>query len=415
MDYYIKVAKVCRGELEIQDGVLEDILPDILVEDLTPGHNWVYSTKDEIPACLDDDIITTSTSLREILWTIGNGEWVSAISLKTLKDKYGVAVDYIVNTIRETYGTEDVFLLIVEGSRFLEDVGNFIYKYNKEFADLRGKVNVKENFGFVDFQPNILFDCSPSQYINNYINIMYRSTIQSLQPLFKNFVYHGDENFFEAKKEESPLMSVKVKGNFKSIYKQVEEAVKGAFPNFMMYESSNVADDIAYLIDRVYKYYVTPFNPEDSVATISVKDGRVTIQYKEFNDYTVLGNINNLEKGVSDSTGGMRALIDHFPNLLESLDVKEEVNGVDRKISFYLGADKDYRFSTQLFLDPSCMVPIINVVDKIFFESMQQGLVANKFFFEEIITNILFHSRKLEEREYEVVLNKDSSLYVKEV
>lgn len=232
------------------------------MEDLTPGHDWVYSTKDEIPTYLDNDIITTSTSLREILWTIGNGEWVSAISLKTLKDKYGVAVDYIVNTIRETYGTEDVFLLIVEGSRFLEDVGNFVYKYNKEFADLRGKVNVKEDFGFVDFQPNILFDYSPSQYINNYINIMYRSTCQSLQPLYKNFVYRGDENFFEVKKEESPLLSVKVKGNFKSIYKQVEEAVKGAFPNFLMYESSNVAEDIAYLIDRVYKYYVNPFNSE---------------------------------------------------------------------------------------------------------------------------------------------------------
>lgn len=29
MDYYVKVAKVYSGELEIQDGVLEDILPDI--------------------------------------------------------------------------------------------------------------------------------------------------------------------------------------------------------------------------------------------------------------------------------------------------------------------------------------------------------------------------------------------------
>ena len=419
MEFYVKVAKEYRGELELQDGVLEYVLPDILIEDLIPGNtnrlgDKLYSTKSDIPACIDD-IISVSMPIKEILWTIGNGEWVSAVSLKTLKDVYGSAVDYIVNIVRETYGTEDIFLFIVEGSKFLEDVGSYIYKYNKEFADLIGKVNVKKEFGDVEFQTNILFDCNEAQYIKNYINVMYRATHQNLQPIYEYFVHHGDENFFKSKKDPNPLLSVNVKGNFNSIYNQTEEAIRGAFSNILMYDSSAIAEAIAYLIDRVYKYYVTPFNPEDSVATISIEDGRVTIQYKEFNDYTVLGNINNLEKGVSSSNGGMRELLDHFPNLLESLNLEEEVNGIERKLSFYLGSDKDYKFSTQLFLDPSCIIPIVNVLDKIFFESMQPDLVANKFFFEEIITNIVFHSRKLEEREYEVVFNKDSSLYVKEV
>lgn len=413
MEFYVKVAKEYRGKLELQDGVLDYVLPDILIEDLIPGNtnrlgDKLYSTKSDIPACIDDII-------NEILWTIGNGEWVSAVSLKTLKDVYGSAVDHIVNIIRETYGTEDIFLFVVEGSKFLEDVGSYIYKYNKEFADLRDKVNVKEEFGFVSFPPNMLFDCNEAQYIKNYINVMYRATHQNLQPIYEHFVHQGDENFFEAKKEESPLLSVKVNGNFNSIYNQTEEAIRGAFPNILMYDSSEIAEAIAYLIDRVYKYYVTPFNPEDSIATISVDDGRVTIQYKEFNDYTVLGNINNLEKGVSSSNGGMRELLDHFPNMLESLDLKEEVNGIERKLSFYLGSDKDYKFSTQLFLDPSCMINIVNVIDKIFFESMSPDLMPNKFFFEEILTNIAFHSRKLEEKEYEVVFNQDNSLYVKEV
>lgn len=419
MEFYVKVAKEYRGKLELQDGVLDDVLPDILIEDLIPGNtnrlgDKLYSTKSDIPACIDD-IISVSMPIKEILWTIGNGEWVSAVSLKTLKDVYGSAVDYIVNIIRETYGTEDIFLFIVEGSKFLEDVGSYIYKYNKEFADLIGKVYVKKEFGDVEFQTNILFDCNEAQYIKNYINVMYRATHQNLQPIYEYFVHHGDENFFKSKKDPNPLLSINVKGNFNSIYNQTEEAIRGAFSNILMYDSSAIAEAIAYLIDRVYKYYVTPFNPEDSVATISIEDGRVTIQYKEFNDYTVLGNINNLEKGVSSSNGGMRELLDHFPNLLESLNLKEEVNGIERKLSFYLGSDKDYKFSTQLFLDPSCIILIVNVLDKIFFESMQPDLVANKFFFEEIITNIVFHSRKLEEREYEVVFNKDSSLYVKEV
>lgn len=413
MEFYVKVAKEYSGKLELQDGVLDDVLPDNLIEDLIPGNtdrlgDKLYSTKSDIPACIDDII-------KEILWTIGNGEWVSAVSLKTLKDVYGSAVDYIVNIVRETYGTEDIFLFIVEGSKFLEDVGSYIYKYNKEFADLRDKVNVKEEFGFVSFPHNMLFDCNEAQYIKNYINVMYRATHQNLQPIYEHFVHQGDENFFKVKKDTNPLLSINVKGNFNSIYNQTEEAIRGTFPNILMYDSSTIAEAIAYLIDRVYKYYVTPFNPEDSIATISVEDGRVTIQYKEFNDYTVLGNINNLEKGVSSSNGGMRELLDHFPNMLESLNLKEEVNGIERKLSFYLGSDKDYKFSTHLFLDPSCMVNICNVIDKIFFESMSPDLTTNKFFFEEILTNIVFHSRKLEEREYEVVFNQDNSLYVKEV
>lgn len=158
------------------------------------------------------------------------------------------------------------------------------------------------------------------------------------------------------------------------------------------------AEEIAY----IYRVYSTLYNnkTEDTAVRLELKNGYMFVHYKEINKFDIVSSIkdkNFNKQSLGESFGGMTALINEYPNLLEDLDLKYNSDTSETCISFRTGFDNSVDEEYKINLYYGLMPRVVTFIDNLFIKYGASNL-EYKYFMEEALLNLMMHNFRIPTR-----------------